>query len=545
MVFPVAAPRRVAMGAALFIVLVALAAAAKAVLYDTIDPDCFLHLLAADQLLAEGIGPLVDRQSFASVSAPWTPYSWLAALGMKAVWDAGGYRAAVAVHAVMSAAIVLLVAATCLVRSLTPDDESPDAGPRQRDPLYAPPVVSRLSVVGATALAAFLALPYLSFRPVTAAAMLLALVTLLIVRDRRAGERTLAVWCVIPLTVLLVNIHLFAATIPLMVGALLLGALWERRGAFEPPEWPEGDRRAKRCALLLAGTTLACLATPVIRGYPAAVLHLQFDPIVTGPTIAEYQPFYRGPLGAFAAMLIGALVGCAYLNRRNLRAGDVIWLLVAFAILLRVGRFAPIFAVTAAPLLAGALPRLSERALGRPLIWLTAAFVLAAGAWRVGISLPGPDRHFEEWVNRHGPDTPGYPTAAAAFVEQNVRPATGRIINEYTWGGYLEWRLGQRFQTLLDGRTQCFSGEFWRVTYLSGDEPRREFFSRIRADAAILPARRSTFRDALVDLGWRSVYDDGRAEVLLPPQRRAGADVGPIPPAADWAWTAAFFGGSE
>ena len=226
MMYPVAAPRRVAVGAALLIVLVALAAGGKAVLFDTLDPDCFLHLLAADQLLAEGIGPLVDRQSFASVSTPWSPYSWLGALAMKAVWDAGGYRAAVAVQAVMSAAIVLLAAATCLVRSITPDDESPDASRRQRDPLYAPPVVSRLSVVGATALAAFLALPYLSFRPVTAAATLLALATLLIVRDRRAGERTLAVWFVIPLTVLLVNIHLFAVTIPLMVGALLLGALW-------------------------------------------------------------------------------------------------------------------------------------------------------------------------------------------------------------------------------------------------------------------------------------------------------------------------------
>src|SRR5688572_6164803 len=82
-------------GAALLVALLALAAAGKAVLYDTIDPDCFIHLLAADQLLSDGIGPLVDRQSFASVQTPWTPYSWLAELGMKAIWDAGGYRAAV------------------------------------------------------------------------------------------------------------------------------------------------------------------------------------------------------------------------------------------------------------------------------------------------------------------------------------------------------------------------------------------------------------------------------------------------------------------
>ena len=215
MAYSVAAPRRVAVGAALFIVLVALAAAGKAVLYDTLDPDCFLHLLTADQLLTDGIGPLVDRQSFASVSQPWTPYSWLGALGMKYVWDAGGFRAAVVVHAAMSAALVSLVAAACLVRTRTPDDEPDEAVARRQDPLYATPVVSRFSVVIAVAMAAFLSLPYLSFRPVTAAFVLLALSTLLIVRDRRMGERSKAVWLVIPLTALTINVHLFATVVPM------------------------------------------------------------------------------------------------------------------------------------------------------------------------------------------------------------------------------------------------------------------------------------------------------------------------------------------
>jgi hypothetical protein len=276
------------------------------------------------------------------------------------------------------------------------------------------------------------------------------------------------------------------------------------------------------------------------------LLHLQFDPIVTGPVIAEYQPFYRGGLGVTSALLVGGMVLTAYLNRRLLRAGEVIWLLLAFVILLRMGRFAPLFAVGAAPVLAVALPRLSERLLAKPLVYATVALVLAVGAWQIGTSLPGPPDEFENWLNRHGPDTPGYPTDAAAYVEANIRPKTGRLINEYTWGGYLEWRLRDRFQMLVDGRTQCFSGEFWRLTYLGGEEARRDFFSRIRADAAILPARRSTFREALTELGWSSVYTVGRAEVLLPP---AAAAKGPADPAArtaagaelDWAWPAGLF----
>ena len=85
MSFSVPARRAVAWGFALLVGLVALAAAGKAVLFDTLDPDSFLHLLAADQLLQDGVGPLVDRQSFASVNQAWPPYSWLAELGMKLI----------------------------------------------------------------------------------------------------------------------------------------------------------------------------------------------------------------------------------------------------------------------------------------------------------------------------------------------------------------------------------------------------------------------------------------------------------------------------
>src|SRR5207247_10560783 len=117
MSFSVPARRHVAWGMALLIGLVALVAAGKAVLFDTLDPDAFLHLLAADQLLAEGVGQLVDRQSFASVPQPWPPYSWLAELGMKVVWDHGGYRAAIVAHAVMAAALMTLMAAACVVKA--------------------------------------------------------------------------------------------------------------------------------------------------------------------------------------------------------------------------------------------------------------------------------------------------------------------------------------------------------------------------------------------------------------------------------------------
>src|SRR5204862_1341700 len=107
-------------GFILLAALLLLTAAGKAVLYDTVDPDCFIHLLAANQLTRDGIGPIDDDQSYMSIKQPWTPYSWLAELGMKFVWDHGTYRAAIACHALMAAGLTCLVLLACAARGSRP-----------------------------------------------------------------------------------------------------------------------------------------------------------------------------------------------------------------------------------------------------------------------------------------------------------------------------------------------------------------------------------------------------------------------------------------
>ncbi|HMB96192.1 MAG TPA: hypothetical protein VKK61_09155, partial [Tepidisphaeraceae bacterium] len=127
-------------GFKLTIALLALLAAGKAIFYDTLDPDCFWHLRVAEQLHHDGIGPLVDHLSFASLKTPWTPYSWLAELGMKWIWDLGGYRAAIATQSIMMGAFVVLIALCarelCLAAPLAGRDQkrdipshAPQAGP--------------------------------------------------------------------------------------------------------------------------------------------------------------------------------------------------------------------------------------------------------------------------------------------------------------------------------------------------------------------------------------------------------------------------------
>jgi hypothetical protein len=188
-------------------------------------------------------------------------------------------------------------------------------------------------------------------------------------------------------------------------------------------------------------------------------------------------------------------------------------------LLSRLGRFAPIFALAAAPQLAVTLPRWSDVPLGKPLLRFAMAMVLALGACRLAFQFPSRSVSLDAWLNRNGAD--GFPCAAADFVRDHVPCSTGHLITEFSWGGYLEWRLAGRYQVLLDGRTQLFTPEFWYATYLGGPEERRRFLAGVRADAAVLPggpmASRSMFRHSLVQLGWTTVYKDDRSEVMVPP----------------------------
>ena len=133
---------------------------------------------------------------------------------------------------------------------------------------------------------------------------------------------------------------------------------------------------------------------------------------------------------------------------------------------------------------------------------------------------PSADTPMSQWIDRISPES-AYPTAAADFVASHIPPRSGRILNEFTWGGYLEWRLGPTYQTFLDGRTQLFSAAFWKSTYAATPETRTAYLSTIVADAAVLPKSGSILRESLQKLGWTTEYSDKTAEVLVPPAASA------------------------
>jgi hypothetical protein len=271
--------------------------------------------------------------------------------------------------------------------------------------------------------------------------------------------------------------------------------------------------------LLFAATLLASLATPMLPGALRTAWHYQaHDVMVNSGIISEMHPIYHGWGGAITVAFLAGVVAVAMAHRRQVRVGEWLWLAVGIVMSLRLGRFTPMLALIAAPLLAATLPAMNDRVLRRPIVAVALAIVLAFSLVRIVMSFPGRDMPMDRWINRlYGPKVVAFPTGAAEYVAANITPRSHRLINEFNWGGYLAWRLGDRFQVFLDGRTQLYSAEFWRATYLGSDDDAARIIAGADADVAIIPIEKPRFGLALQKLGWRTVYRDEIAQVLLPP----------------------------
>jgi len=536
-----AIPLQRRLGFGLILSLILVFAAGKAILFDTLDPDFFWHYRVAQQLQRDGVGPIVDNISFASLKTPWTPYSWLAELGMKEVWDQAGLTGAVLIQSFTIAGIFGMVTLSCrqLPDSARQVGIAPSPGATGVQPKDAAEnrtdkgcrrTLTRtlphrllcegeganerlLATLLTTALAAGVSLPYLSFRPATLATLILAIIAWLLLRDRRLNEKSKLVWVVPILTAICVNIHFFAIFAVLWAGALLVGNTWEHLRRRDD----DSERRMRRGAVLLVTVVVGFLATPMLPGMLKALISYRSnDPMVHSEQIAELAPFWRGVGGMIVAgvLILGVLV--IAIKARRIRAGELIWLGGMLVLAAEMGRFLPLAVIIFCPLLTWTLPPLSDRPLQATFVRYAAASLAFLCIARIAMNLPASDA-MPSWLNRHGADAPGYPIAAAEFVGDHIPPRSHRLINEFTWGGYLAFRLGDQFQVLLDGRTQVHSPEFWRTTYLGTEAQMRDILKDSNGDAAILPLNKSRFKPTLIQLGWMSVFKDDRAEVLVPP----------------------------
>jgi hypothetical protein len=460
--------------------LLMLLTAGKAIGVDNLDPDFFWHLRVAGQLSEQGVRPLVDSMSFNAITEPWVPYSWLAQRFMLWVWESWGVSGVLVIDAFCSALFVLLLALAC--RSVAPGNP--------------------FAWVAGAAAATLFSLSYTSFRPATFALTLLACVVWLVLRDR--ANRSQLVWLCPPLFVLLANVHLYALVGVALLWAYAAGCLIDRR---------PGSRRVMVLALACG---LGSLMTPLLPGVIEQMHRYRAqDVMVASGLISEMRPFYASTGGLLLTAVVVAVVGSALGARRTCWA-MLLPLGLATCLLMQWGRFAPIWALVAVPTMASLIPTVRLGLIERKPTRIALASLCGLVLLGVLTAVPAPTTSTDDFVQRFEGGLV-YPVAAARFVEGHVEPASGRLINEFTWGGYLAWRLGDRYQVFVDGRTQLYDADFWHETYVGREKPSPQVFERARADVAIIPAERSRFDTTLREMGWVEVYRDAVAVVLTPP----------------------------
>ncbi len=278
---------------------------------------------------------------------------------------------------------------------------------------------------------------------------------------------------------------------------------------------------SRRHAISLTLCLLALGMNPF--GYTVLENPLDYlDPTSPFRTLVEWRapPLHLGfadYAGRFWSAALLTALALPFVARRD--AYLVALCLVTFLMAASARRFLPLFALTAAPLVAS-LVAAGQRLVARWWRWTAAppaslattalAALAAAVLWqdvRIQPDLLG------RWTK---PDM--FPEAALRYLVALGAPE--RIFSKYNWAGYVMLHAPQ-MKVLIDGRANTVYDDEIYLDYLSmmqSPAALREQFPRYGADAALLDAWSSpvqTLRQP--PFNWRLVYTDELAAILLPP----------------------------
>jgi len=114
--------------------------------------------------------------------------------------------------------------------------------------------------------------------------------------------------------------------------------------------------------------------------------------------------------------------------------------------------------------------------------------------------------------NQHDPAK--FPVDAASWLKEN--PQSGNMFNEFTWGGYLLYRLWPGQTVFIDGTTDFFGDAFTReyseVTSL--DEGWHDTLVKYHVAWAIMPSDSELIKTLKNEYGWQVIYQDRTATIV-------------------------------
>ncbi len=376
------------------------------------DLDVWWHIRLGEVMVQTRSLVPSDVFSYTRMGVAWPWKDWGTALLLYGTWSAGGLAGLVVLKGSM-----LLGSAATLWRTL-----------RHERAIPLSLTVLTIAICGSAASFRY------SERGATVSLVVIVVASWLIDRHR-AGKPGL-VW-IVPLAVLNANIHRGVLLLPAVVGALAVVELAETRLLARPRPWV-------RTGLVALGTGLACLATPFGTRIVTTTVALmgEHSPLITEWAPVEVGLVWRLSPATLAAMGFVAIGGILSVVRSR-DPWDAAVLLLAFGLGLQSIRHLPYLALLGAGPAASGWRRLAEHA------WtgsLRRVIAIGAGAlalfYALGRPLPGPGL---------GLAPAHYPERGVEFASQ--QGLSGRVFNEFGYGGFLLFHLWPAQRVYIDGRT--------------------------------------------------------------------------------------------
>jgi hypothetical protein len=490
------------------------------------DFDVWYHLAAGRLMINTWRWPTTNTFAFTTPLHPWVDVHWVFQLLLYGVWLVGGGTGAI----LLTATLVLATVAVLY------------SDARRFAPRW---LVTLLLTV-----ALMVASPRFVPRPELVGFLLIAVFLWLLDDYPRCGR---ALYLLVPLQILWMNAH---GTVP--IGVVLVGCYWLGATLAVLPGLPAGWRAMAACALadwrrltiVLALVTVACFATPW--GVAGALLSLDLLPAVTGGSllssrIGEFRPPFQSGYGTalaytWAALLVVAALSFA-MNFRRVHLGRLFTVVVSGYLstqaLRNVGPFAWIAVPATAANLGDVLARRSARRAERG--HDTQAAVGSRAPWRTRTLAHVGDiavvtittlliasivtNRLSKWLDIErefglGISKMHAPIDALRFADEVG--IAGRPFNDFASGGYLAWARFPQEHVFVDGRTQAYPDDFFRIYFSVIDDPKQwpEIVSRFAPDYALLyhvwANRLPLARFLSAGHGWTLVYYDETASLYMP-----------------------------
>ncbi|WP_274432732.1 hypothetical protein [Alicyclobacillus sp. ALC3] len=449
------------------------------------DPDTPWHLATGRYILSHHTIPTTDPFSWSMRGHPWVTQEWL--FEVMLAWLVNHFQYA-------GAWLLLVGVETITVFFMYATGVRVSGGNR---------IVAAITSV----LGVFAGLVFWVIRPQIISYLMFAVFMWVLQKVRDGEFRVL--WFVPLLFVLWTNSHGSASIGIFMLLLEVLISFIPRLGRFEKLRLPKGARR-RLLAVMVVGFFAGLLNPNGMKAYTYALLST--DPLMTNNIVEWFSPNFHMQYfeyGVLPFIIVTFFVILA--RRKSIPMRETLYFGGAFAMTLIHQRFMPYVAIAASPMLSAALSDAVPRLL-RPsrLIRMVNGALCLVALFVFGTRLPQIQGSFSSHMDRAA-----YPIAAVNYIEQHHLLNHRKLLNLYSWGGYLIYR---HIPPFIDGRTDIYLQNNTFSNYLAIQNMNWNgplLMSSYNFSIVLFPPGSVLATYLSSQPGWTSVYQDGTAEVFV------------------------------